>query len=406
MQLIRKSFICMHIYFLLLLSLAPCFAQVRENYISGKITDGATGKPIPGCSVYFSNTSKGDISTASGEFVLKNLPAGKYQLVISAIGYETKVMLVSSNNYPHKLEVQLRVHASQLSEVTVQPSLINGWAKWGQVFLDNFIGTIPNASYCRLTNHDVIKFWFSEKNNRLTAHADEPLIIENAALGYIIKFKLEEFTLDFNSQLLVYNGYPLFQEMTASNVKKQNKWKENRELAYYGSLLDFMRCLYHDRWLQAGYHIVTYQKRLNTEKQRVRKLLDAGTPVHAGDSVNSKSSTAGMPVLRKDTNAYYKKILKQPDSLSEYVSLTDLDSMLVQGEDGSKIFFFENKLEIVYKRYPQSKSQQQSEIYLRTPDAIQIEENGSYFSPKELVSAFHWGEYEKVANLLPFDYEP
>jgi CarboxypepD_reg-like domain len=372
---------------LLLMILSPQFSQAQEApYISGKVTDEATGKPVAGCSVYFSNTSKGAITTATGEFLIKNLPAGKYEMVISAIGYETEVIPVSSNNYPHTLQVKLRNHSTELSEIVIQPSLKNGWEKWGQTFLDNFIGNTSNAVHCRLKNREAIKFWFSEKNNRLTARAEETLIIENEALGYIIKFKLEEFVLDFNLQLFVYNGYPLFQEMTDN--KKESKWKENRKNAYYGSVLEFMRCIYNDRLLEAGYQVIAYKKWPNTEKLRVKQIADPTTRTQS-----------------KDSASYYKNVLKQPDTLLKYVALTTLDSMIITNDDNSKSFFFLNKLAILYKRYPQSKAIQ-SEIYLITPAAIQVQENGSYFSTKELITGMHWAQYEKMANLLPFDYFP
>src|ERR1044071_10315988 len=53
--------------------------------ITGKVTD-EKGRPVTGCSVYFSNTSKGTLTTTDGSFILKNLPEGKFELVVSAIG--------------------------------------------------------------------------------------------------------------------------------------------------------------------------------------------------------------------------------------------------------------------------------------------------------------------------------
>jgi hypothetical protein len=151
-----------------------------------------------------------------------------------------------------------------------------------------------------------------------------------------------------------------------------------------------MRCLYNNSWRQAGYQVIANITRANEEKQRVKKLLDG------------VKETA---VLARDSAAYYKRVVKQPDSLHEIVSLTSLDGMLSAGEDNSKMLFFTKKLKIIYKRSELS-GEQSSEIYLATPRAIRIESNGSYFSPKELVTSLHWGEYEKLANLLPFDYLP
>ncbi|MEO5891830.1 MAG: carboxypeptidase-like regulatory domain-containing protein [Ferruginibacter sp.] len=396
-----------YITLLLFFILAPFFCLSQQTSdLSGKVTN-ETGKPVNNCSVYFSNTSIGDVTADSGNFVLKNLPAGKYEMIISAIGYETIIIPVESNNYPSGLRITLHNISTQLSEVVVQAVVKNGWQKWGQVFMDNFIGTVPNARHCQITNPEVVKFWFSETKNRLTVRADEALIIENKALGYIIKFKLGEFVLDYNLQSLVYSGYPFFQEMKDTTGKKEGEWKENRSTAYYGSLLHFMRCVYNNQWQKMGYEIVTFSKQPNVEKQRVKKLLASAVPIQTdslGKPANKENTPPPVPVT-KDTSRYYRKILRQPDSLAAFAWLTTLDSLLVNSEGGSKSLFFKNKLKVHYRRRPKSK-ERQSEIYLGTPKAIRIEENGSYSPPKELIFSLHWSLTEKIANLLPFDYKP
>ena len=111
---------------LLILNVVSAFCWCQEtNYVNGKVADEATGNPVPDCSVYFSNTSKGDITSASGEFILKNLPAGRYEMIISAIGYETAVIPVASNNYPHDIRVSLHIISTQLSEVILLPELMS-----------------------------------------------------------------------------------------------------------------------------------------------------------------------------------------------------------------------------------------------------------------------------------------
>jgi hypothetical protein len=380
----------------------------QVNYIAGKVTDKSTGMPVPGCSVYFSNTSIGSTTAVSGEFVLRNLPAGKYQLIISAIGYETQVVPVSSSSYPHDLQLHLQVRSSELSEVTVQPSLTDGWEKWGKIFLDNFMGAIPNARQCRLLNKEVLRFWHSEKNKRLSVRADEPIIIENEALGYVLKYKLEEFTMDFNAGRLVYTGYPLFQPMENGNERKNKRWRENREAAYFGSMLYFMRCVYNDRWLEAGFHIMAHVQRPNTEKLRVKRIQES--LMLEADSLPGSSDRAQTPIpsltATRDSSAYYKRVLKQPDLLAEYISVRSLDSLLTVNDDRSKSLYFTNRLEVLYKRFPGKGEQQQSEIYLATPAPIRIEGNGSYSSPREVITALYWGQHEKIADLLPYDYQP
>src|SRR5687767_11972338 len=155
----------------------------QKNSIHGKVTDQA-GHPIAGCSVYLSHTTNGTTTSNSGVFRLENLLEGKYDLVVSAIGYETKIIPLSSDNYPGNLQISLSRQPTELAEVVVEPVDKNGWRKYGKYFIDNFIGKTRNARHCKIVNNEVIKFRFSEKNNRLTAKANQPIIIENKVLGY------------------------------------------------------------------------------------------------------------------------------------------------------------------------------------------------------------------------------
>ncbi len=63
----------------------PIFSQFT---ISGKILEVSANEPLVGANIILQNTYKGTISDATGNFSLKNLPAGKYILNISFVGYE------------------------------------------------------------------------------------------------------------------------------------------------------------------------------------------------------------------------------------------------------------------------------------------------------------------------------
>ncbi len=361
--------------------------QAQTNYsLSGRIIDSIQNTPVINCSVYINGSSKGATTDKEGKFMLSNLPSGNYELIVSAIGFKTAAIPVSSQNYPQNLVIKLAEQSVQLSEVTVQPFQKDGWEKWGNLFLENFIGDIPNANECRLLNHEVLRFWFSEKANKLQVRAEEPLIIENKALGYVVRFQLSEFTINFNNQLLVYNGYPFFQEMTAASDEKKKLWKKNREEVYYGSLLHFMRCVYKGDWDEQGFYLAGYSKKINTEKLRIKTL-------------------AVEAAVSKDSAKYYKRVLKQEDTLTQLVNLSSLDSLLTLDNDQTMRFYFENKLEVLYKRYPKSDGIQ-SAIYLVNHQPIHIMQSGVYTSPRELITLLHWQKAEKIANMLPFDYYP
>jgi hypothetical protein len=380
------------------------FSQ-SSNFIKGRVVNGADDSPIGNCSVFINSTSKGTVTNASGEFELPAIPSGKFELVISSIGFETFVYPFSSDQLPLKLKVVMKQKSSQLAAVTVEPSIKHGWQLWGKTFVDNFIGKTANADACTIKNTKALHFFFSKKKNRLTVRSDEPLIIQNKALGYTVKYQLEEFYCDFDTHITLYLGYPLFQEMEASK-RKQNAWKQERKKVYYGSVIHFMKCIYDNNLAEEGFRIIKTVKVINEEKQRVKELYKKLIPT--ADTFNYQS---GLLVnvnkhlkLPEDSVAYYTSVFQKPDFYDKYISL-NADSISFVQDDGKKSIFFTGKLHILYQNKKEEISWQ-SEINLVTPAAIQIEKNGSYYPPQELLSNGYWAIHEKFANTLPIDYQP
>jgi hypothetical protein len=221
-----------HFYSFLAFLFIVSFALGQENLsIQGKLVNAINGNPLPNCSVFINNTSKGTTSDSSGRFNLQHIPIGKYDLIISCIGYETEVVPFTNIQLPLDLRISLKHKVTELSAVTVQPFLKDGWAKWGRFFLNNFIGRTSNADQCKILNRKVLRFQYSSKHKRLTVLANEPLIIENKALGYLISYQLEEFTADMQQNQIIYLGYPHFTERDNDRKKVKEKWEANRQLA-------------------------------------------------------------------------------------------------------------------------------------------------------------------------------
>jgi len=380
------------------------FSQ-SSNFIKGKVVNSADGSAIGNCSVFINSTSRGTVTNASGEFELPGIPAGKLELVISSIGYETYVYPFSSDQLPLNLKIILKQKSSQLAAVTVEPSIKHGWQLWGKTFLENFIGKTTNADACTIKNTKALHFFFSKKRNRLSVRSDEPLIIQNKALGYIIKYQLEEFYCDFNTNITLYLGYPFFQEMEASK-RKLAGWKQERRKAYYGSVIHFMKSIYDNKLTEQGFQIIRTEKVINVEKQRVKDIYKKLIPtadtfsIQNGSLVNMNKRVS----LPADSVAYYTSVLNKPDSYERYV-LLNADSISYVNDNGKKLVFFTGKLHVVYKNTREQTSGQ-SEINLVTPAPIQIEPNGSYYPPQEVLSSGYWAMYEKIANSLPLDYQP
>src|SRR6202050_240715 len=221
----KKIVICLIIS---LLTVSRLSAQSPGSTLSGSVRDSATGKPIPGVSVFLNSTSKGTVTHDDGAFAIYGIPPGRYELIVSAIGYATLVSEISTHHLPPSLRINLHTQASELAAVTVEPYLKNGWKKWGKLFWDNFIGTTENAADCKIVNKDALRFRYYLKSRKLTVNAVEPLIITNKALGYNLEYRLESFSFDWTTNILSYSGSPFFREMPTDDSRRQQKWESNR----------------------------------------------------------------------------------------------------------------------------------------------------------------------------------
>jgi hypothetical protein len=217
---------------LLILLMIICSNCVKSQTLQGKIVAANNHQPIAAASIFLSNTSVGTIANDKGEFTIARFPAGRFDVVVSSIGYETQIITVNSTQLPELLTVILQPKAKQLQEVILEPYDANGWSRWGNFFIENFIGKSAFAAQCTFKNKDIIKFRLSKKQNILKAFADEPLIIENKALGYILRYELKLFEYDFTKHTFYYQGYPLFEEMVAKRSGIAKRWAKNREDAY------------------------------------------------------------------------------------------------------------------------------------------------------------------------------
>lgn len=376
-----------YIFFVCFLTATYSFAQ-GTNSLSGTVTDSANGKPLAGVSVFLNSTSKGTITRADGSFVLPGLPPGRYELIISAIGYETFVTAINSRNLPPALKIALHTKASELAAFTVEPYLKDGWKRWGKFFLDNFIGTTENASSTSLKNREVLRFHFYKKSNRLSVTAIEPLVIENKALGYNLEYRLEGFVCDFSTNIISYFGYPLFREMTSEDPARMQRWKTARQRAYTGSLMHFMRSLYNDQIHTDGFLVDHEISVPNLEKRRVKAIYNPLLP-----------QTDSFAI---DTLHHFWDVLRQPDYFTRMVRGSE--GLITVHPDQTKMLFFTGKCTVIYGNGRMGIAYQESAIQLITGQAIAVGENGSYYPPQEVLTSGNWSKTETMANLLPRDF--
>ncbi len=409
---------------LLLCVSADSFAQ--NNIIYGKVWSANNDTPIANASIFISNTSKGTRSAPDGSFSITDVPLGKYDLIISCVGYQTINYTYTPNELPLNLKVKLELKLNQKDMVTVVPFEKDGWEKWGKTFLESYLGTTDNSSDCKIINKEVIKFRFRRKENILEVQANDVIIVENKALGYRIKHQLEMFECDFTRKTVVNLGYPLFEAMETKSDRKQKKYAKAREKAYKGSLLHLLRSFYNNQLLEEGFVV----KDLKEVENEVKKKYKENLKRQFLSDTTTKHSTNGI-VMRSDKMSTQKitissgqspnmGIMQQPDyyevlGATPYVAndLIKIDS----SDTTLKILTFPNKLYIEYKNEKQSERYYTTQfLKYKTPyqttrlffvdkeRMITIDANGNYYDPLSIFLDGYMG-WEKMGEMLPLDYK-
>lgn len=390
---------------------------LAQQTLKGRVLAADTKQPIHLANVFLSNTSIGTVTNAEGYFTIEHFPQGRYDVVVSCIGYESFVTTIQSAQLPKTIDINLVPKVNILQEVIVEPYEKNGWDKYGKFFLDNFVGTSALAKECKLKNPETIRFRYNKKENILRAFADEPIMLENKALGYILKYDLKTFEYNYSTRIFYFQGYPLFEEMETGRKRLQERWESRRADAYYGSLMHFMRSLFRNQLVQEGFETRKLIKISEEEKKRVRTLYNKRAYTNGVGQIVVNDSILGQG--NADSAAYFRKVMRQPEKMNVLIDkVLPGDSIAFAIDSLTAGLYFEDHLQVIYlyKQVPdeyvqanglsvRAKSPVVSEIFLTRKNTIAVLSNGSYYEGIDLISSGYWGWWEKLATMLPYDYK-
>ncbi len=101
--------------------LGSALALAQYGKISGKVTDQETKEPLVGANIVIEGTVFGTATDLDGAFVILNVPAGTYNLRVSYIGYQTKLIsgVIVLAGLTREANVTLSNAAVQVGTVTV-----------------------------------------------------------------------------------------------------------------------------------------------------------------------------------------------------------------------------------------------------------------------------------------------
>jgi hypothetical protein len=348
---------------------AAMFAQTGYYTVTGKIIDAVTQAPMISASVFAQNTTLGTVTDADGNFKMM-LPNGGYDLVITYTGYQTETKRITTSDADTKLVITLQQKEKAMEDLVIKSTseVKDGWEKYGNFFLENFIGSTANSSLCTIKNKDAVKFYFSKKRNRLKVMAEVPVEIVNEALGYTIKYALDSFTYEYNTQISLYTGYPLFEEMTPSSEQQRVQWTNNRLRAYNGSILHLMRSIYNKKLKEEGFELQFLVKANDKDTAILLKNLYGAINYHRDDS----TQTVDFFPNQTEVAVIYNKA--EPETAYTIAN-------------------------------PNEPSKFQLSVFSFTPsESVVIEQNGYYYEQASLIIS-HYLSWKRMADMLPYDFK-
>ncbi len=374
------------------------FFSHAQFVVKGTILDSSSREPLSLASVFCQNTTIGTSSNKQGEFSL-SLKSGGYDLIISYTGYQTQTIRVTENN---KLEVLMIKEEKSLGEVILKSSneVANGWEKYGDFFIKNFIGATPNAAQTVVLNPEVLKFYYYKRSNKLKVLATDMVQIANKALGYNLRYQLDSFVYYYNTDINSYRGFCLYTEMNGSDSLKR-VWTMARSKAYYGSKLHFMRSYYDSTLLEDGWTI---------------DMLDEGSDKNFTRVTVYDSSYYNLIAYTRDSITYTRNsITYTKDSITrDSIWIDTVIHQVLTGATDVEIYY-PRKIRISYtKKRPEPEYLKQSGFpknignqisYIDFKNGIIIKENGYYYDQKDWINQGYWS-WKNVADILPYDFVP
>lgn len=344
-------------------------AQTGFYIITGQVMNAESGALMQGASVYAENTTIGTVTDADGNFKLW-LPNGGHNITVTYSGFTTANQRSASSDADKHLVFTIKPREVEIADVVVVSTneVKDGWEKYGQFFFHHFIGKSKNANSCTIQNPEVLKFYFSKKRNRLKIMAAEPVVIRNKALGYNIRYSLDSFTHEYTTGLSFYSGNPLFEDATKESGKS-SAIELAREEAYKGSVLHFMRSLFHQTLQKDSFEVQFVVKYNEEEKALTLKNY------YAALNYQKDEASQTVTILPNQTEVGVIYIGEKPDV--GYVQ-EQIDSSAIKDFQFSILTF-------------------------QPKQTITIEQNGFFYDQTDLVFKEYW-TWEKVGDMVPYDY--
>lgn len=357
--------------------------SLAQLYIRGVVKDGETNLPLAGASVYINNTTKGVTTDKNGEFQLGPVVPGRYDVVASYVGYDPLLYVAEIKGNTFLITFKLDKKETSMREVLVLTDETR--RKYLEILKQNVLGYTKAAGRCKIKNLSEIQFSSGQTKDEIEAFTDSELEIENPELGYTVYFQLVQFYYNKANTQSFFVGYTRYVDWAKDDQAKK-KWLKKRKEAYEGSTLHFNRSL--------------VKKDLEKQGFSVYQLI---APKSKDDSLKGK----GNVIINRDRDLKMATKITE-DSMIKLYSDSDYRIYELRIRDGWRIMYAKNsdlKLELTKSMIIGGQPMKGTITGLKVRlEPVLLSEHGLLLDPLSVFAEGMWA-YERLANMLPEDYE-
>jgi len=366
--------------------LLPCLrlgAQSGAEYtVTGHIFDSETKAPLYLANVFLSNTTWGAASDENGAFRIDRVKPGVYQMVITMMGYEKQVRpVVIPRTRQQSIPVFLKPTVYNMESVAVEAEVPREWHRHLDRFKREFLGMSVNAQNTIIENPEVLDFSADRMSGLFRAVSAGPLHVENNALGYRITFFMQSFNAK-TAAYLRYTGEARFIPMDPPDKETQALWEKNRRTAYEGSIVHFFKSALQGRSRREGFFMYILEHGIDTEMPDYSKPVLPDTLILPG-----KNPHEFLVFLPKYAMIIYNNE-NEPETYKQFIGSD-------KKRPGSR--YIEKSIH--------SGTEYQISYVSTEFSPLTVYETGHLYTPDLFSAAGYW-TWERIADMLPLNYEP
>ncbi len=380
--------------------------------IKGKVVNGLEKSPAVNVSVFLSNTTIGDKTAIDGTFKLQNIKPGKYNLVVSIIGFETysRVLEVDRSNITLP-DIEISPKTIVLNEVTIHPHTTLNWERNYDWFKEEFLGKTDIAKECKILNPDLLDLSYDDATSTLTASSSDFLNIENDALGYRIKYLVTYFKMDNRLSAnfhLDYKGAVFFEEMTGT-PSQERRWQKRRHEVYEGSIMHFLRSAVKNNVEKDGFRVQQLANYPNPERPS-DSLINARIKFYRElKSPNDRQfDSLSFWVKKSRLPKTFQKLMPYPLTEQDIITTTDRPGQYALNCDNDGLYIAYNRHHHYHisdqLKYLDNRSNTENTLINFGSPNIFFNSSGIISNPNCIIFYGAWSR-KRVAELLPIDYE-